>query len=336
MVDLTKSYERKSCVSFVIPIFNEIGSFQILVDYIYEIQNEIEEKCLLDNYEFIFIDDGSNDGSFEFIKSLALSNKNIVKIKCANHNRNYGYGAAIQSGIHLAKYDWILTFDADGQHSHATILKVLKEVLKSKNAFLFIGTRNKKEIISLRILGRVLLNWSEIIFLGSILKDSNSGLKCFDKNIYNAIDAIIPAPIDMSFSQHLAQTFHVLSPSAVLEVPINIDERKAGYSKIRLKDFFIAFRQNITLAYSLKPKRFYYTFAIVTFFITALYSLIIIYLNGAGMPVAGSVGIVMGSSFVILGELRQVERENNLVRLKSNIRKKYFLNVFKSDSNSKR
>jgi hypothetical protein len=46
------------------------------------------------------------------------------------------------------------------------------------------------------------------------------------------------------------------------------------------------------------------------------------------MPVAGGIAIAVGFSFVILGELRQAERENKLSRLKGNLRLKYFLNKF--------
>lgn len=327
MSNVSEINKKNLSVSFIIPVFNEMESLPFLVDYISEIQKLISEQNLLNNYEFILIDDGSNDGSLDFVKSRLMSNKKMTKIKCAKHCRNFGYGAAIQSGIHLAKFDWVLTFDADGQHSHKSILTILKELSNSNNAFLFIGKRTNTKMVSYRILGRQLLNWSENIFLGSILKDSNSGLKCFDKNIYNAIDAIIPAPDDMSFSQHIAQTFHVLSSSAVHEVPINVNERIMGYSKIRTRDFFIALRQNIKLAYSLKPRRFYYILAVITFLIAALYSFIILYINRSGMPVAGGVGLAIGSSFMVLGELRQAERENNLKRLKSIIRKKYLLNV---------
>jgi glycosyltransferase involved in cell wall biosynthesis len=283
---------------------------------------------MISEFEFIFINDGSNDGSRYFIETQIKHNDNFSKLKLASHNQNFGYGAAIQSGIYLAKYDWILTFDADGQHNHVSIIKIIEKLIESKSITLLIGTRSAKKFLNIKNIGRIILNYSEYIFLGSTLKDSNSGLKCFNKNIYLELDAIIPAPIDMSFSQHLAQTFYAVSKPAISEVIVKVDKRKKGNSKIRLKDFFIALRQNLTLAYSLKPKRFYYILAISILIIAIIYSLIILYLNNSGMPVAGGIAIAVGFSFVILGELRQAERENKLSRLKGNLRLKYFLNKF--------
>jgi len=315
-------------ISFVIPVFNELESLSLMFEYIHKIDNHLIQNKLIGRCEYILIDDGSRDGSEEFIISQ-IKVKDRPVIKLGSHKMNSGYGAAIQSGIHLAEYDWVLTFDADGQHSCESIISIINQLIKKSHALLIIGSRVSNPQLNLRSVGRRLLNWSEVSFLGSKLNDANNGLKCFNKNVFFELEKIIPAPFDMSFSQHLAQTFHALSPVAVEEVSIKIQERKSGNSKIHAKDFFIALRQNLTLAYSLKPRRFYFILASLIFLVAVPYSITIISINKAGMPVAGGLAIAIGFSFVVLGELRQVEREQNLSRLKGLLRIKYFFNVFK-------
>ena len=180
---------------------------------------------------------------------------------------------------------------------------------------------------SLKSIGRKLLNWSEIVILGSKLYDSNSGLKCFKKDIYQKLEQIIPAPIDMSFSQYLAQMFNMLSATSVQEVLIENSERYAGESKIRMKDFFVAFHQNLRLAYSLKPKRLSYVCALLLFSVVIPYSGLTILLKNSGMPVAGGIAIIIGFVFIILGELRQTAPERELTRLKTKLRSEYHLNT---------
>lgn len=317
-------------ISFVIPIFNEVESLPLLLESIDKIDNHMIANNLIGNCEYILIDDGSVDGSKEFICSQINIKNKPDYIKLASHTMNFGYGAAIQSGIHLAKYDWVLTFDADGQHCGDSIIAIVNQLTEKNHALLLIGSRMAVAPMTLRSVGRRLLNWSELLFLGSNLDDANNGLKCFNKNVFYEIEKIIPAPFDMSFSQHLSQTFHALSTEAVEQISIEIQERENGTSKVHMTDFFIALRQNLTLAHSLKPKRIYYIFASILFLIAIPYSAIVILNNQAGLPVAGGLTIVVGFSFIILGELRQVEREHKLSRLKGTLRNKYFLNIFKN------
>ena len=325
MDKLIKAIDKNFSISLVVPIFNEVGSIPTLLDHIEELDRYIKKTEKIVNYEFILIDDASGDNSS--LSILSNINEEILKEKVIlkRHEANFGYGAAIQSGIYLAKYDWVITFDADGQHTPEAITKILDELLSPNCPFLLIGTRYKMPSYSLRALGRRFLNWSEIILLGSELNDSNSGLKCFKKDVYRGLENIIPAPIDMSFSQYLAQMFHMLSDVAVKEVFIETSERNAGESKIRPKDFFVALRQNLRLSYLLKPKRLFYALALSLLGMALPYSLITIILNKQGMPVAGGIATIIGFCFIILGELRQTVSERKLASLNSELRVKYLL-----------
>ncbi|TMI61426.1 MAG: glycosyltransferase family 2 protein [Bacteroidetes bacterium] len=109
-------------LSIVIPLFNEAESLPELSAWI--------EKVMVDNnysYEIIFIDDGSNDGSWDVIESLRSKNENIRGIK---FQRNYGKSAALNEGFKAAQGDVVITMDADLQDSPDEIPGLRKMILE--------------------------------------------------------------------------------------------------------------------------------------------------------------------------------------------------------------
>ena len=72
-------------LSIVVPLYNESESLEELSSWIAKV---LDKSSL--NYEIIFIDDGSNDNSWEIIKTLQLDN---AKIKGVSFRRNYGKSA---------------------------------------------------------------------------------------------------------------------------------------------------------------------------------------------------------------------------------------------------
>ena len=68
--------------------------------------------------EIIVVNDGSSDNSSDILKKIS-------EIKIINHPYNKGYGASLKTGIAASQYDWLLFFDADGQHQAESINKLL-------------------------------------------------------------------------------------------------------------------------------------------------------------------------------------------------------------------
>jgi len=109
-------------LSIVIPLFNEAESLPELSAWI--------EKVMLDNnysYEILFVDDGSNDGSWDVIEELAQKNSNIRGIK---FQRNYGKSAALNEGFKAAQGDVVITMDADLQDSPDEIPGLRKMIVE--------------------------------------------------------------------------------------------------------------------------------------------------------------------------------------------------------------
>jgi len=150
---------EKNKIKILIPSHNEIRTLK---------------KICLDlrnlNFDLLVVDDNSDDGTSTWLKKNSF---NFIR-----NNKNIGYERSIIVGIkHLLKKkatEYIVTFDADGEHQIKDIKKITK-VLKSNKVDIIIGNRDR------------LNRWTEYLlsFLFSVrfgIKDPLSGLKVYSAN----------------------------------------------------------------------------------------------------------------------------------------------------------
>ncbi|UCD30600.1 MAG: glycosyltransferase family 2 protein [Planctomycetota bacterium] len=95
-------------LSIVIPCFNEAENVDQLYKQLQPVADEIDSEV-----EFVFVDDGSMDTTFEQLKALADKDKRIQVISLS---RNFGHQAALTAGIDHAGGDAVVFMDADLQH----------------------------------------------------------------------------------------------------------------------------------------------------------------------------------------------------------------------------
>lgn len=120
---------KKTSVSIIIPCCNEAGNINVLYQKILEQINKLDIE-----YEFIFIDDGSIDETFNIIMSLHKENP---KVKSVSFSRNFGHQAAIIAGLHFCKGDCAIMMDADLQHPPELIPEMISQW---KNGFEIVNT----------------------------------------------------------------------------------------------------------------------------------------------------------------------------------------------------
>ena len=158
-------------ISIVIPLLNESESILTLHDWI--IRSLEKEK---NNYEIIFIDDGSSDRSWEIIVELCGRNPNTHGIQ---FSKNYGKSQALHAGFKKAQGDFVVTMDADLQDSPEEILPMINK-MKEKDLDLISGWKKKRyDSILFKNLPSKLFNWAARRLSGIKLHDFNCGLKVY-------------------------------------------------------------------------------------------------------------------------------------------------------------
>ena len=93
-------------LSVIVPCYNESLNIENTFNRI-----ELNIKKITQNFEIIFVDDGSTDDSFKILKEISEKNSNLKIIK---FSRNFGHQSAIYAGLESATGDGIFLIDAKG------------------------------------------------------------------------------------------------------------------------------------------------------------------------------------------------------------------------------
>jgi glycosyltransferase involved in cell wall biosynthesis len=167
-------------ISVVIPLFNEDESLPELHDWIDRVM--VENKY---SYEILFIDDGSNDASWDVIKSLQQRNPSVRGIK---FRRNYGKSAALNVGFEACKGNVVITMDADLQDSPDEIPLLYNRIINEK-LDLISGWKKKRYDPISKTLPTKIFNWATRKMSGiNNLHDFNCGLKAYRSAVVKNIE----------------------------------------------------------------------------------------------------------------------------------------------------
>jgi len=107
-------------ISIILPIYNEQDGLLSFMETLHE-----EVVKLGEEYEIIFVNDGSKDNSLAIIKELCNANPNN---KFINLSRNFGHQIAVSAGIDFAKGDKVVLMDSDGQDPPFVIAEMLAKM----------------------------------------------------------------------------------------------------------------------------------------------------------------------------------------------------------------
>ena len=138
------------------------------------------------SHEIIFVDDGSNDGTGDVLKTLKSE---IPALRVLQHGRNLGQSRGIRTGVRAARSDVIVTLDGDGQNDPADIPKLLA-ILRGPGAQhvgVVSGVRAKrKDTVSRRLASRA-GNAIRARLLNDGASDTGCGLKVFRRDAFLAL-----------------------------------------------------------------------------------------------------------------------------------------------------
>jgi glycosyltransferase involved in cell wall biosynthesis len=175
-------------VSIVIPLYNEEECVEDMYAALKSVMDADEN-----DYELLFIDDGSTDRTLELIEPFEQDSK----VRLLRFRRNFGKAAAWAAGFDHAKGEVIVTIDGDLQNDPKDIPKMLS--LIGEYDIVNGWRRNRKDAFIIRKFPSKIANWLISSVTGVKLRDYGSGLKAYKAevvkniNIYGELHRFIPA-----------------------------------------------------------------------------------------------------------------------------------------------
>lgn len=167
-------------ISVVIPLLNEKESLVELTDSLKDVM-----KSYNFSYEIIFIDDGSNDNSWDIIEELSSKSNTIKGIK---FHRNYGKSQALHAGFLKSQGQVIFTMDADLQDDPKEI-PAMYDMIMNDNFDLVSGWKKKRfDSVIFKNIPSKIFNFAARTTSGIKLNDFNCGLKAFKKDVIKSIN----------------------------------------------------------------------------------------------------------------------------------------------------
>jgi len=170
-------------LSVIIPCFNEET---VLRSTYSEISAALRPADSLD-YELIFVDDGSKDGTQAILKSLAASDK---RVKVISFSRNFGHQPAVSAGLRYCQGDLAAIIDADLQDPPQILPDMIKAMLAADANSVY-GVRKKREgetffkLATARIFYRLLNSLAE-----SHLPANTGDFRIIDRKIINSFNGL--------------------------------------------------------------------------------------------------------------------------------------------------
>ncbi len=280
-------FSNREPVSIVIPAFNEENAISAQID---KIRGVLTGHKI--DHEIIVVDDGCQDRTAEIAGNL--------HVRVIKHFKNRGYGAALKTGISVAKYDTIGTIDADGTYPAEEIPNLLD---KLSQADMVVGARTGKEvhIPLVRRPAKWVLRLLAARIAGQKIPDLNSGLRAFRRDFVKQYFSILPNGFSFTTNITLAM---LADDYRVVYHSIDYYKR-IGKSKITPRNFMDFMVLIIRMAMLFKPLKIFLPLALFFGFLGAgktIFDLILLYrrVSDAGHSTLFSQSIISTSSILLL------------------------------------
>jgi glycosyltransferase involved in cell wall biosynthesis len=189
-------------------------------------------------YELIFVDDGSTDGSYMVLHELAAADRRAKVIRL---RRNFGQSAALKAGIDWSQGDILVTMDGDLQNDPQDIPRLLGKLREGYDAVFGLRARRQDNFL-IRKIPSLLANWLIRKVTGVPIKDLGCTLRAMQRDLARAL----PLYGEMHrFVPVLAQQYG----ARLAQLPVQHHPRTAGKTKYNLTRAFRVLLDLITVKF---------------------------------------------------------------------------------------
>ncbi|MBK9534678.1 MAG: glycosyltransferase family 2 protein [Flavobacteriales bacterium] len=233
-------------LTVIVPLLNEHESLPILAERLHGVIGAMGLQ-----YEVIFVDDGSRDGSWEVIQGLAKADPRVKGIRFGH---NYGKSPALNEGFRAAKGNVVITMDADLQDDPDEIPELYRMIVED-NFDLVSGWKKKRFDPLTKTIPTKFFNWTTRRVSGVMLHDFNCGLKAYKNEVVKSIEVFGEMHRYIPFIAK-KEGFHKIGEKVVKHHP-----RKYGKTKFGFDRFINGFLDLLTITFVFrfgsKPMHFF-------------------------------------------------------------------------------
>lgn len=278
-------------LNIIIPLYNEEGNIEVLNDALISALKGIK-------YSLTYIDDGSNDNSYEILKSIYNKNKNNVKV--IRFSRNFGKEAAMLAGLKVSNAKYTCIIDADLQQDPKYIVDMMEFLDKNDE-------------------------YDEVAMVNDYAKEK-SGQKIMKKSFYKIMEkstgqkvapgasdfrlmrsGVVEALISIQETNRFSKGLFSWVGFNTYYMDYSANKRYSGVSKFNLKKQLTYAKEGI-ISFSTKPLKIATVLGSIISFASFIYFLIVLFqtlIYGKDIPGYASLMCVMlllgGIQLIVLG-----------------------------------
>jgi len=300
---LVKTFNGVDC-SVVVPLYNEANSVNELYERLTRTMSETAQ-----DYELIFVDDGSIDNTLRILKDIARKDNKVVVVELC---RNFGQTSALAAGFDTAKGQIIISMDGDLQHCPEDIPNFLEKIEQGYDVVSGWRKNRVDNLLTRRIPSKA-ANWLASKISGVDIHDFGTTFKAYKRevveqlNLYGEMHRFIPALLSHQGAK-------------IIEIPIKNVVRPKGSSNYGISRTFRVVFDLITigflLGYITRPLHFFGRAALYCILAAVLMACYVLYdkfvynvpIMVAHAPLAGLAALLFLIGFIfiatgLLGEM---------------------------------